>query len=165
MHGLLEYLIPNGPFSKALRRRLKQLDLRYKVGYLGMLMDENYAEALAQKPLLYRAEHLKKLDRVDQNPEVVDIAFEVLEEVLHEKNIELPTQNKGMPPYQPSLLKITFAYLLIAAAMTGLITLAVIFIQNIAWMTTLIIVISILGMVAFIASLNHAVIYVDIEQE
>lgn len=157
--------IPDGPVTKAIKKRLKTQGLSYKLGYLGELMDENYTEAIKRNHLIYRAEHLKKLKHVEQNPQVVDIAFEVLEDELKTKNIQLPTINEERIPYYPNYGAILLYTALNTIVLTVAITAIVLLLQqSIALMTTLIVIASILGAAAFIYTLSECVIYVDISQ-
>ena len=164
MSYLLDYLFPNGPVTRAIRKRLRQQNLRYKTGYLGKLMDENFEEAQKSGQFLYRPQDLKKLDRVDQNPDVVDIAFQVIEEMLAQKDQRLPTEYVGKAPYRPDIWGIAGSYLVTAATMTVLITLIVVFVEQIWAMTTLITVVSIIGAIAFVWALTKAIVEVQIDE-
>ncbi len=155
--------IPDGPVTKAIKKKLKKLGVRYKLGYLGELMDENYSMALKRNHLVYKAEHLKKLRHVKKNPQVVDIAFEVLEDMLKVKNVQLPLLNEGKVPYYPNYSQIALYTLLNAFIMTVAIIAIVVYLQQlIALMTTLIVIVSIIGAVVFIYILTKSVIHVDL---
>ncbi|MEM7114583.1 MAG: hypothetical protein AAF614_19255 [Chloroflexota bacterium] len=155
--------IPDGPVTSAIKRKLKSERLRYKLGYLGELMDENYYEARKHNRLLYRPEHLKKLKSVDENPQVVELAFEVLADQLHEKNVALPTEFLNRPPYYPNIKQLIIYTLIDAALMTLAITAIVLYVSNVALMTTLIVLVSVIGAGVFIYLMKKCVIYVDIE--
>lgn len=144
------FYIPASPMTWAIKRRLRQEGLRYKVGNLGELMQENYDQARRNKTLRYSAEDLRLLRGVRENPEVVDIAFELVQERLAAKGVALPTACEERVPYDFDYVKITALGLGLAALMTLLISLAVVFVSNIAVMTTLIVLISIAAAAFFI---------------
>lgn len=155
--------IPDGPVTKALKRTLKTRGVKYRLGYLGELMDENYDEAIKHHRLRYRPKHLKKLKFVDENPEVVDIAFEVLADLLYQKKIVIPDSYLDEPPYYPDVRRLMMHVIANAAIMTLAITLFVLYVQNVALMTTLIVLVSLIGAVVFIYSLTKCVIYVPLD--
>ncbi len=155
--------IPDGPVTKALKKTLKASGKRYKLGYLGELMDENYTAAKTQQHLYYAPEDLKKLKHVAENPDVVDIAFAVLEQQLREAGHALPTVNEKRIPYYPNWAAILGYTALNALLMTVAITLIVLLLPTqIALMTTLIVLVSILGAAAFVLTHARCVTYVDV---
>ena len=152
---------PDGPVTKAVKKTLKKSNQHYKLGYLGELMDENYDAAIKHQHYLYEAEHLKKLKHVEANPQVVDIAFDIMEEMLNEKGIEIPTYNEGRTPYYPNYVAILGYALLIAMMMTFAIIFIVLTFQDaVALMTILITTVSIVGALAFVYALANCVTYV-----
>lgn len=158
---MIFYYPPTAAMTRALKKRLRSDGLRYKVGYLGDLMEENFNEARRHGTLRYRPEHLKLLRGVNENPEVVDIAFEVLAERLEAKGIDLPADFDEQTPYDPDYSKLAMIALILAVAMTILITLAVVFVSNIAAMTTLIVLVSVVGAAVFVWGISKATIPVQ----
>ncbi|MGB1250340.1 MAG: hypothetical protein ACPG8W_06885 [Candidatus Promineifilaceae bacterium] len=156
--------IPDGLVTKTIKQALKAQGVKYQLGHLGELMDENYNEALKHNRLRYRPEHLKKLKNVDKNPQVVDIAFEVLAELLHKKDVALPNEYLDRVPYYPNIKQIVIHTVINAIVMTLAITAFVLYVPNVALMTTLIVLASLIGTVAFIYAWSNDVIYVNIEE-
>lgn len=155
--------IPDGPVTKAIKKRLKEQRLDYKLGYLGELMDENFTHAKKHNHLLFQSEHLKLLKDVDENPQVVDIAFSVLEDQLQAQNLQLPLINEGRVPYYPNYKAILLFAVLNAIFQTIAISAVVVFLQHlVGLMTVLIVIISVIGAIAFIYTLYTCVTYVKI---
>ncbi|MEM7802186.1 MAG: hypothetical protein AAF633_23540 [Chloroflexota bacterium] len=154
--------IPDGPITKELKKKLRAEDLNYRIGYLGELMDENFTEAIERDRLLYQPEDLKKLKHVSENPKVVDIAFNILAEKLNAQNVQMPTENESRRPYFPNYRAILLFTLLNAFILTVVITLIVILLpESVALMTTLIVLASVIGAIAFILILYRCVTYVS----
>lgn len=147
--------------TRAIKKRLRGRGLQYRVGNLGELMEENFNQARRAGALRYRPEHLNLLRGVRENPGVVDIAFEVLTERLAEKGVDLPLTYDERLRYDFDYRRILGVTVLLALAMTGLITAAVLFAPGVAAMTTLIVAVSVAGAALFIRALYKLVIPVD----
>lgn len=152
--------VPNWPIKRAILRKLKEEGLNYKIWYLGELMDENYVDAEKWLNFPYAPRDLKKLDQVKENPQVVDLAFEVLYSTLQQKNIEIPNQYQDRAPYYPNTTCIVIFILVNAIIMTLAITLFVLYIKNITLMISLIVVVSVLGAFFALRTLQKCVIYI-----
>ncbi len=154
--------IPDGPVTAALKRRVRGRKPKPQLGNLGPLLDENLVAARKHGHFRYHPDDLRLLKGVDQNPAVVDEAFEVLREVMAEKGVAEPTGFTRDAPYYPDVARIVKSTLILAAAMTIGITIAVLLGQNdaIAWMTVAIVAISLAGAAAFMLILDRCVVRV-----
>ncbi len=156
---LVFFFVPaTAPMTRAIKARLKSLGRRDKVGYLGELMQENYSEARRHGTLRYRPEHLKLLRGVRENPDVVDVAFEVLSEELAAKGIDMPSTYGERLPYDPDYRRIGVLAVVLAAVMTLLITASVLWVTDVALMSVLIVIVSVVGAILFIWGLTRLVI-------
>ncbi len=149
-----------GPVTRRLKKIIKNDKLDYKLGNLGELMDENFTSAKKKGVLIYNKIDLKKLKEVDNNPEVVELAFEIMNKMLLNKGFDMPKKIINKKPYYYDEKRILIQLLINAIVMTVLITIAVIAISSVFWMTTTIVLISLCGAVYAIYSVYRNVIYI-----
>ncbi len=140
---------------------IKEKKLNFKILYLWELMDENYENAKKWLPYLYHPRDLKKLKYVDQNIEIVDIAFTLMNEKLSKEWVDIPNVYLNGKPYYPDTKCIIIWILFVAFIMTVLITLSVLYTKNYSLMTTLIVLISILSAYFTVKILQKCVIYIS----
>lgn len=74
--------VPDGPVTKALKRRVKGRRPKPKLGNLGPLLDENLVAGRKRGQFRYHRDELRLLKGVEQNPDIVDDGFTVLREIL-----------------------------------------------------------------------------------
>lgn len=154
--------IPDGPVTKALKRRVRGRRPKPDLGNLGPLLDENFQAARSHGHLRYRRDDLRMLKGVADNPEVVDDGFEVLGEALAAAGIAFPDREQPEAPYYPDTRAVLKNTAILALAMVVAITAAVVTLQNssILWMVVAIVAVSVAGAVGFAVILHRCVIRV-----
>lgn len=154
--------VPDGPVTAGLKRRVKGRRPKPDLGHLGPLLDENLVAARKHGHYLYHPDDLRLLKGVEQNPTVVDEGFAVLRSVMADKGIAEPDRWQRTAPYYPDTPRIVKRTLLLAAAMTIGITIAVVLGQDaaIAAMVVAIVAISVVGAAAFGLILARSVVRV-----
>lgn len=154
--------IPDGPVTKALKKRVRGVRPKPKLGNLGPLLDEELVSARSDGHLRYRPADLRMLKDVSENPDVVDEGLAALAQVADSKGIVVPNSYEPEAPWYHDVPALLRAVGLIAVAMTVGITAAVVFLQNrsVAWMTVWICVISLAGALAAWFSLERCIIRV-----
>lgn len=154
--------VPDGPVTSALKRHVKGQRPKPKLGNLGPMLDENLTAARKRGCYLYHAADLRHLKGVDENPEIVDQGFLVLEKVLSDKGIAAPTTYERTDPYYPDMPRLIGWSAALALVMTLAIWAAVLLGQDdsIALMTTAIVACSLIGTALFLLIISRCVIRV-----